>query len=624
MAFENPVNARNSTLALAALGVVYGDIGTSPLYTIKEIFGSGHHPVPINHANILGMLSLIFWSLIVVVTMKYLVMILRADNKGEGGVMALMSLVLRAAGHAPYSRKLMLLGLFGAALFYGDSVITPAISVLSAVEGLEVAAPGLEPYVIPITLGVLVALFVVQKHGTEKVGKFFGPITLLWFLSLAAIGILNIYKQPAVLHALSPHHAIQFFIDQPKLGFLSLSASILALTGAEALYADMGHFGRLPVQLAWFNVVLPSLVLNYFGQGALLLGDPSAVENPFYRAVPSWGLYPMIVLATAATIIASQAVISGAYSMTRQAMQLGYAPRLHVQHTSSDEKGQIYMPGINWSLLVVVVALVIGFGSSSNLAAAYGIAVTGTMLTTTILAYVVVTKIWRWHWLLAALAIGFLSAIDIAYFLSNILKVKDGGWFPLVLGALVFFAMTSWKRGRALLNKRLSDEALPLDLFVQSTADVTTVPGTAIFLTGQSNKVPHALLHSIKHYKCLHERVVIMHVEFHDEPYVPVAERAEVQRLSDQFYTVSINYGFMDEVNIPQAITQCERFGLTFDVMDTSFFLGRETLIPKLKSEMSFWREKFFITMYRNAGSAADYFKIPPNRIVELGAQVVL
>ena len=624
MTAATPSGTRNSALALAALGVVYGDIGTSPLYTIKETFGSPHHPVPITEANILGMMSLIFWSLIVVVTLKYVVMILRADNKGEGGIMALMAQVLRAAGHRWYSPYLMLAGLFGAALFYGDSVITPTISVLSAVEGLEVAAPALERYVIPITLSVLAALFVVQKYGTAKVGKLFGPIMLMWFLALGVVGVINIIEQPTVMRALNPYHAALFFWEQPMLGFLCLGASVLALTGAEALYADMGHFGRLPVQLAWFNVVLPSLVLNYFGQGALLLSDPSAVENPFYRAVPQWGLYPMVGLATAAAFIASQAVISGAYSMTRQAIQLGYAPRMVVQHTSSDEQGQIYMPGVNWALFVVVVALVLGFRSSSNLAAAYGIAVTGTMLITTVLAYVVLTKIWRWPVPLAALVIGILLVIDIAYFASNMLKVHDGGWFPLVLGAIIFFAMTTWKRGRALLNKRLDDEALPLDLFVQSTADVTKVPGTAIFLTGQQDKVPHALLHSIKHYKCLHERVVIMHVEIHDEPYIPVAERADVHRLSEQFHTVSIHYGFMDEVDLPQAITQCERFGLVFDVMDTSFFLGRETLIPKLKSEMSFYREKLFIAMYRNAGSAASYFKIPPNRIVELGAQVVL
>jgi len=616
--------APQSTLVLAALGVVYGDIGTSPLYTIKEVFGSGLHPVPINTANVLGMMSLILWSLLAVVTLKYVVMILHANNKGEGGTMALMALVLRAVRHSRHSRWLMLLGLFGAALFYGDSVITPAISVLSAVEGLEVAAPALSPYVVPITIGLLVALFSVQKHGTAKVGRLFGPVTLVWFIVLALIGIANIIEHPYILAALSPHHAVMFFVHQPVLGFFALGASILALTGAETLYADMGHFGRKPVQIAWLGVVLPSLVLNYFGQGALLLGDPSAVENPFYRAVPDWGLYPMIGLATAATVIASQAVISGAFSMTRQAIQLGYVPRFLVQHTSHQEQGQIYMPAVNWALLTIVVALVISFKSSGNLAAAYGIAVTGTMLITTILAYVVVTRIWRWHWALATLVIGLFLIIDVAYFASNMFKVNQGGWFPLVLAAFVFFAMTTWKSGRTLLNKRLAEEMLPLDLFIQGTGGVTTVPGTAIFLTSQPNSIPHALLHSIKHYKCLHERVVLLNVEIHDEPYVAPESRAEVKRINDQFYTAGIHYGFMDEVNLPAALLYCEPHGLIFDMMDTSFFLGRETLIPKPKSEMFFWREKIFITMYRNAGSITTYFGIPPNRVVELGSQVVL
>lgn len=625
-------SARSSSLALAALGVVYGDIGTSPLYTIREIFAGAHHSVPITEPNVLGMLSLMLWSLLIVVTLKYVVLILRADNKGEGGIMALLSLVLRhvgdagdgRAGPSPRARALMLLGLFGAALCYGDSVITPAISVLSAVEGLEVVAPALESMVVPVTLALLVVLFVVQKHGTAKVGRFFGPIMLLWFFTLGVLGISNIIAHPQVLFAVSPHYAIQFFWQQPALGFFSMGASVLALTGAEPMYADMGHFGRQPVRIAWFSVVLPSLLLNYFGQGALILSDASAIENPFYKSVGSWGLYPLLILATAATIIASQAVISGAYSMTRQAIQLGYGPRMVVQHTSSEEAGQIYLPGINWALFVTVCALVIGFGSSSKLASAYGIAVTGTMVMTTILASVIATRRWGWPLWKVAIVIGLFFIIDVTYFSANIIKVHEGGWFPLLLGSLVFFAMTTWKRGRALLNKRLSDEALPLDIFVQSTADVTKVPGSAIFLTGQPHKVPHALLHSIKHYKCLHERVAITHVEFRDEPYVAASERINVQQLSEQFYTISVHYGFMDEVDLPQALAQCERFGLKFDLMDTSFFLGRETLIPKLHSEMSYWREKFFITMYRNAGSAAAYFKIPPNRIVELGAQVVL
>ena len=617
-------NSARSSLTLAALGVVYGDIGTSPLYTIKEIFAGKHHPVPISEPNVLGMLSLIFWSLIVVVSLKYVVFVMRADNKGEGGIMALMALVLRGLGNSPRAGYLMLFGLFGAALFYGDSVITPAISVLSAVEGLEVATPAFKPFIIPLTLFVLIVLFVVQKYGTARVGRLFGPIMFMWFVTLGALGILNIAKSPEVLAALNPLHAVMFFAAHSKMGFFALGASVLALTGAEALYADMGHFGRRPIQQAWFLLVLPALVLNYFGQGALLLHDASSVENPFYLLAPNWALYPLVALSTLATVIASQAVISGAYSMTRQAIQLGYAPRMLVQHTSSEEQGQIYLPAINWALLVTIIALVVGFRSSSALAAAYGIAVTGTMVMTTILAFIVVRRLWRWHWALSVCVIGIFITVDIAYFAANLLKVHDGGWFPLALGGLIFMAMTTWKRGRMLLHKRLAEEALPLELFVQSAADVITVQGTAVFLTGQEHKVPHALLHSIKHYKCLHERIVIMHVEVSDEPYVPLSARADVQRINDQFYTVSIYYGFMDEIDLPQALTCCERHGLTFDLMDTSFFLGRETLIPKLKSEMFFWREKLFIAMYRNAGSAATYFKIPPNRIVELGAQVVL
>ena len=620
----NATSARSSSLMLAALGVVYGDIGTSPLYTIKEIFAGKHHPVPINEPNVLGMLSLIFWSLIVVVSLKYVVFVMRADNKGEGGIMALMALVLRGLGDSPRAGYLMLLGLFGAALFYGDSVITPAISVLSAIEGLEVATPAFKPFIIPLTLIIITVLFMVQKFGTGKVGRWFGPIMLLWFVTLGLLGLINIIKSPEVLAALNPLYAVNFFQAHPKMGFFALGASVLALTGAEALYADMGHFGRKPIQQAWFLLVLPALVLYYFGQGALLLHDATSVENPFYLLAPSWALYPLVALSTSAAVIASQAVISGAFSITRQAIQLGYAPRMLVQHTSSEEQGQIYLPGINWALFVTVVALVVGFHSSSSLAAAYGIAVTGTMVMTTTLSFIVVRRLWRWHWTLSVLVIGIFITVDIAYFAANLLKVHDGGWFPLALGGLIFTAMTTWKRGRMLLHKRLAEDALPLDLFIQSANDVTTVQGTAVFLTGQQHKVPHALLHSIKHYKCLHERVVIMHVEVHDEPYIPLSARAEVQRINDQFFTVSIHYGFMDEIDLPQSLTCCERYALSFDVMDTSFFLGRETLIPKLKSEMWFWREKMFITMYRNAGSASTFFKIPPNRIVELGAQVVL
>ena len=613
-----------SKLALAALGVVYGDIGTSPLYTMQTIFSGSSHPVPVNLPNVLGILSLILWSLLIVVSFKYVVFILRADNKGEGGIMALMALVLRCVGDTPYSYVLMLMGLFGAALFYGDSVITPAISVLSAVEGLEIATPAFKPYIIFITLGVLIGLFVVQKHGTAKVGRLFGPIMVVWFAVLGVLGMMNIVQAPTVLWALSPLKALAFFAQHPAMGFFALAASVLALTGAEALYADMGHFGRRPVELAWFVLVLPCLILNYFGQGALLLQHPEDVSNPFYLLSPNWALYPLVGLATVATIIASQAVISGAFSMTRQAIQLGYSPRMLVLHTSSHEEGQIYLPGINWALLMAVIVLVIGFKTSAALAAAYGIAVTGTMLITTGLAFVVVRRLWHWHWLVSLLVIGLFVVVDGAYFAANLLKIEEGGWLPLALAALVFFVMTTWKRGRMLLTKRLEEEALPLDLFIQGTETVKRVPGTAVFLTSQSNSVPHALLHSLKHYKCLHERIVILHTGTQDQPYVDIESRAAVRRINEQFYMVDIAFGFMDELDLPAAMTQCEGQGLSFSSMDTSFFIGRETLIPKLQSEMVFWREKVFIAMYRNAGSITTYFRIPPNRVVELGSQVVL
>ena len=619
-------HARTGALALAALGIVYGDIGTSPLYTMKEIFAGSHYPVPITHDNILGILSLIFWSLIIVVSLKYVAFIMRADNKGEGGIMALMALVLRGVPEGRKSRFLMLLGLFGAALFYGDGVITPAISVLSAVEGLEIAAPALKHWVIPITLVVLLGLFLFQRHGTGAVGRLFGPIMLLWFATLAVLGAINVAEAPQVLGALYPAYAMRFFVNNPALAFLSLGAVVLALTGAEALYADMGHFGRKPVQLAWFGFVLPALVLNYFGQGALLLSNPAAVQNPFYLLAPDWALYPMVALATVATVIASQAVITGAYSITRQAIQLGYAPRMEIQHTSGEEMGQIYLPGINWTLLVAVIALVIGFGSSTNLAAAYGIAVTGTMVITSVLAYVVARTIWGWSRFAGATLLGGFLVVDCAYFSANIVKIHEGGWFPLVFGIGIYILLTTWKRGRQLLSQRLATESIPLDVFVKSvvTGGVPTVPGTAIFMTNNPEVTPHALLHSLKHYKCLHQRMVILNVVPLDVPYVAENQRATVQRVNNQFWKVKVFFGFMDVPNLPESLAWCGEQGLDIDFMDTSFFLGRETLIPRLHSEMAFWREKLFIAMFRNAGSAATYFQLPPNRVVELGSQVVL
>jgi len=612
-------------LALAALGVVYGDIGTSPLYTIKEIFAGAHHPVPITPDNILGILSLIFWSLIIVVTLKYVIFVMRADNRGEGGIMALMALVLRGAADHPYAKLLMLLGLFGAALFYGDSVITPAISVLSAVEGLEIVTPAFKPYILPIAIAVLIGLFVMQKYGTSKIGKLFGPIMVLWFGCLGVLGLINIANSPQVLAALNPIYALRYFITDPVLGFFSLGASVLALTGAEALYADMGHFGRKPVQMAWFGLVLPGLVLNYYGQGALLLSHPEAIANPFYLLAPNWALLPMVMLATVATVIASQAVISGTYSITQQAMQLGYAPRMEVQHTSGQEIGQIYLPGMNYALMVAVAVLVIGFGSSSKLAAAYGIAVTGTMVITTLLAFVVVRKSWGWGWASSIAVIGAFLAVDLVYFSANLVKVHEGGWFPLLLGLGVFTLMLTWKQGRQLLYKRISTEAMPLMQFVENTASgVNSINGTAIFMTPNAEMTPHALLHSLKHYKSLHDRIIILTVETIDFPHVEDEQRIAVNQINDRFYRVKVKFGFMDQPDLPKALAGCALHGLPLELMETSFFLGRETLIPKIGSEMALWREKLFVTMFRNAGSAATYFRIPPNRVVELGSQVVL
>jgi len=627
MQSSHPDKQRLAALSLAALGVVYGDIGTSPLYAIKEVFASPHHPVPITPENVLGILSLIFWSLMVVITIKYVSFILRADNKGEGGIMALMALALREApGNSRRRRFIILLGLFGAALFYGDGAITPAISVLSAVEGLEVITPALKPYVIPITLIVLIGLFVIQRRGTASVGRLFGPVMLLWFAVLAILGILNIAIEPRVIHALNPLHGLQFLLAHPGLGFFALGAVVLVVTGGEALYADMGHFGAVPIQLAWIGLVFPALVLNYFGQGALLLHDPKAIENPFYLLAPDWALYPLVALSTVATVIASQAVISGAFSITQQAMQLGYAPRLEVQHTSDQQVGQIFLPAINGLLLVSVIALVAGFGSSTNLAAAYGIAVTGTMLITNILAYCVTRWLWKWTpWRAFLGALPFML-IDIAFFSANSVKIADGGWFPLAFGLAIFVMLITWKRGRKLLHDRQVTDALPLKSFIASLGkdEVGRVPGTAVFMTASPDEVPKAMLHSLKHYKLLHERVIILTVNVLDIPRVTNAQRVAVEMLPNHFWQVKVFYGFMDQPNLPEALEWCSEQGLAVEMMETTFFLGRETLIPSREAEMPFWQEKLFIAMFRNAGSAANFFQLPPNRVVELGAQVVL
>jgi len=614
-----------AVLSLAALGVVYGDIGTSPLYALKEVFGGAHHPVAITTDNVLGILSLIFWSLMIVVSLKYVSFITLADNKGEGGIMALMALALRPAGHGSLRRKtIMLLGLFGAALFYGDGVITPAISVLSAVEGLEVITPAFKPYVLPISLTILVILFAVQRRGTAAVGTLFGPVMVLWFFILGVLGVVSIANNPDVLRALAPWYAVSFFAANPLLGFFALGAAVLALTGAEALYADMGHFGRQPIQLAWFVLVLPALLLNYFGQGALLLRDPQAIANPFYLLAPDWLLYPMVVLATAATVIASQAVISGAFSITQQAIQLGFSPRMEINHTSDLQIGQIYLPGINWTLLLAVIALVLGFGSSTNLAAAYGIAVTGTMLITDLLAFVVTRYVWGWPFWRAFLGALPFAIIDLAFFSANTVKIADGGWFPLAFGLGVFLLLTTWKRGRELLNRRLAADAMDTTNFINGIADVPRVPGTAVFLTTNLDNVPHAMLHSLKHYKALHERTVLVSVNILDVPRFTESRRVAVVCLPNGFWQVQVFYGFMEQPNLPEALELCAEDGLCLEPMDTSYFLGRETLIPRLNSEMPLWREKIFVAMFRNAGSAASFFALPANRVVELGTQVVL
>jgi KUP system potassium uptake protein len=618
-----------ATLTLAALGIVYGDIGTSPLYSVKEVFGGAHHPVPITPDNVLGILSLFFWSLIIVVTIKYVGFIMRANNKGEGGIIALMTLALQDGKAGSWSQKLLVtLGLFGAALFYGDGVITPAISVLSAVEGLEIITPAFKPYILPITLVVLVGLFVIQRRGTARIGALFGPIMMVWFGVIAVLGAIEIVRNPMVLEAANPVYGLRFLSNHSLLGFFALGAVVLCITGAEALYADMGHFGAKPIQYAWLMFVLPALVINYFGQGALLLANPASIENPFFLLAPDWARYPLVILATIATIIASQAVISGAFSITQQAIQLGYTPRLDVQHTSDKEIGQIYLPAINWLLLISIIGLVIEFGSSSNLAAAYGIAVTGTMLITNVLAVAVAIRRWKWSPLRAFLGALPFFVIDMGFFFANTVKIPDGGWFPLAFGLVVFILLTTWKRGRDLLGQRLESDAVELKPFVESLAHsgIERVPGTAVFMTSNPAAVPHAMLHSMKHYKVMHEQVLILSVTVQDVPFVPIAERIQFVKLADTFYQVTVHYGFKDDPDIPVALTVCA--GLphapAIDMIDTSFFLGRETLIPKLGSEMAYWRELIFVALFRNAGSATAFFKIPSNRVVELGAQVVL
>jgi KUP system potassium uptake protein len=617
-------------LALGALGVVYGDIGTSPLYALKECF-TGPHGVEPTPQNVLGVLSLVFWSMTFVVTIKYLTFVMRADNRGEGGILALLALVGRRRASRPARRAVLVLGLFGAALLYGDGVITPAISVLGAVEGLAVAAPGLGHAVVPLTVAILIGLFLLQKRGTATVGAVFGPIMLLWFASIALVGLRGITLDPGVLRALLPTHAVGFFLRHGVHGFLVLGGVVLVLTGAEALYADMGHFGARPIRVAWLTVAMPALLLNYFGQGAVLLHDPSAARNPFYLVVPEWALYPMIGIATLAAIVASQALISGAFSLTNQAVQLGYAPRVTIRHTSHTAFGQIYVPEVNWGVGVATVALVLGFRNSSNLAAAYGIAVTGTMTITTLLFHRVMRDRWRWPlWLAAPLTSLFLFA-DLSFFSANLIKVEEGGWFPLVAGGLVFILMSTWKRGRDALGEQLREAGLPLDLFM---ADIERrrpqrVPGTAVFMTSNAGGAPPVLLHHLKHNKILHERVLLVSIVGEEIPAVPEQERLTVKSLGHGFYQVLGRYGFMETPNVPALLASIPPFAVAgprieLVPMETTYYLGRETLLPTGRSTMASWRKRLFIVMARNAQTASAFFGLPPNRVVEMGAQIQL
>ncbi|MGH8355410.1 MAG: potassium transporter Kup [Pseudomonas sp.] len=623
---ETDVPAKSSALGLlvAAVGVVYGDIGTSPLYTLQVVF-SGNYGVPVNHDGVLGILSLIFWSLIWVVSIKYVLFILRADNQGEGGVMALTALARRAA--LPYprlQRVLVLLGLFGAALFYGDSMITPAISVLSAVEGLKVAFHGVEHWVVPLSLIVLVALFVIQKHGTARIGTLFGPVMVLWFVVLGALGVYGILQRPEVLQAFNPYWAVHFFVVHPGVGVTILAAVVLALTGAEALYADMGHFGRKPIARAWFLLVLPGLLLNYFGQGALLLENPEAARNPFYLLAPSWALLPMVGLATLATIIASQAVISGAFSLTHQAIQLGYVPRMFIQHTSSQERGQIYIGAVNWAMMVGVVLLVLGFESSGALAAAYGVAVTGTMLIDTLLVAAVVLLLWKTpRWLAIPVLFGFLL-VDCLFFAANVPKIPYGGAFPVIAGIALFMLMTTWKRGRQTVVERLDESVLPLPLFIGSirAQPPHRVQGTAVFLTARTDAVPHALLHNLLHNQVLHEQVVLLTVVAEDSPRVAEERRFEVAAYGEGFFRVTLHFGFIEEPDVPAALKLCHLSNLDFSEMRTTFFLSRETVIPTKRIGMARWREGLFAFLLKNANGNLRYFNLPLNRVIELGTQV--
>ena len=612
-----------ATLTLGAIGVVYGDIGTSVLYAVKEVFGSGHVPFTVD--NVYGILSIFFWTLTVIVSLKYVTLVLRADNNGEGGLIAMLALASQAVKDKPQLRRtLLVVGIFGTSLFYGDGVITPAISVLSAVEGLEVISPTFKRGVIPITLVILFLLFVVQKRGTAGIGKFFGPITLVWFAVLAILGASQIVTHPEILYALNPWYALKFIANQPGITFIILGAVVLCVTGAEALYADLGHFGKKPIRLAWFSVVMPALVLNYFGQGALLLNNPEAVKNPFFLMAPEWALLPLIGLATLATVIASQALITGAFSVTKQAIQMGYLPRLNIRHTSERDTGQIYMPFVNWGLFVTIVLAVLMFRSSSNLAAAYGIAVCTDMLITTVLTFYVVRFGWGYPLSLCLAATGAFFVVDFAFFASNLMKLFAGGWFPLAIGGCVFTLMITWKEGRHILNEKLRADAIDLPGFLEAVflSPPARVEGTAVFLTAEPGTVPNALLHNLKHNKVLHENNLFVTVRSHEVPWIGLDKRLEIESLGHQCWQVVIHYGFKDNPDVPQALQHLRVRGCDAEPMSTSYFLSRDTVIPTLGSGMARWREKLFAQMHYNASGAADFLNLPNNAVVELGSKI--
>lgn len=615
--------ARTSTLTLAAVGVVYGDIGTSPLYAFKEVFHADHGLTP-QQPEVFGVLSLIFWSVMLVVSLKYVTFIMRADNRGEGGSLALLALAMRITGNSRFSPMIAVLGIFAAALFYGDSMLTPAISVLSAVEGINLIAPALDDFVIPLTLAILTGLFLIQRHGTASVGAWFGPVMSIWFITLAGLGIWHIASMPSILLALNPMYAIILFQEHAFVAFVALGAVVLALTGAEALYADMGHFGKRPIRIAWTVFVAPALVLNYFGQGALVLQDPTTIVSPLYRMVPAWGLLPMIILAACATIIASQAVISGAFSVTRQAIQLQLLPRIPTIHTSVSEEGQIYIPFINWMLFLAVVGLVIGFGESSDLAAAYGVAVTGTMLIDSLLLVVVMLLSWKWNrYITGAFGLLFIF-VDIAFFSANSLKIFHGGWFPLAIATVIFTLLTTWRTGRVLLANNLRAGAIPIEIFLQGLPDINRVAGTAIFLTSASEGAPPALLHNLKHNKVMHKNVVLLTVNTLDRPTVAPDERLRINELGEGFYRIQLDFGYLDDPNVPEALTTHSPSYLPLDPMQTSYFLSRETLLPSAAPGMALWREHLFSWLMRSAASPLDTFHLPPNRVIELGQQIAI